>query len=565
MKQKLLSMLALTLCLTTLCGCSGISMEKIGSFLSGEEHVEEPPAQQETPETPKEDQTMASEAVMEQAAAPDVLRLAYQEEYGLNPFTTYSLNNRTILSLLYEPLFVITEDFEPEYVLASDLQVSNDGLTTTITLRPGVKFHNGDALTADDVLYSYALASDSDYYGNRFIHITSVTATNARTVVFTTRTSYENLALLLDFPIVREGTGGLTAAEMKALKDAQKQAQEAGEPLPEMEEPADPVTLVPEGTGPFVYSSSYELKRFDQWWQKESPMGYQAAALTPCTTAADIRDHFEYGKVNLVCTDPSSAAYATYHNDFERWGSPTTVMQYIGFNHNDKVFGVDAVRACVTYVLNRDLIVAEDLGGFGLPASLPASPLSPYYDAGLAADYGYNMNAFNELLASAEIKDYTEDGVLDVYVKDFSRPLAGKMIVNASSNQRVKTANRIAEALNNMGFSITVEPLEEKDYQNALKYQNFQLYYGEIRMSPNFDLGSFFRELGSANYGGMVSGTGVTLCGAMLENSGNAYDLHKWVMDKGYLCPVLFKSYAVYTTRGAASDLSPAVDWVVHY
>jgi len=564
MKQKLLALIAMLLALTLLTGCSGISMEKIGAFLTGEELEENTPAE-ETPDEPEEDKTMASEAVMESAEAPDVLRLAYQEDYGLNPFTTVSLNNRTVLSLLYEPLFLIDGAFGLEYVLASDLQVSDDGLTTSITLRPGVKFHNGDALTAEDVLYSYELAKESDYYGNRFIHVTSAFAENARTVVFTTRTSYENLAMLLDFPIVRKGTGGLTEAEKDALEDAQKAAAEAGEEPVSTEEQADPAMLIPEGTGPFVFSGSYDLNRNPYWWQENTLLNnYSSAALTPCTTAADIRDHFEYKQVNLVCTDPSSAAYATYHNDLERWSCPTTIMQYIGFNLNDKVFGVDAVRACVTYVLNRDLIVAEDLGGFGLPASLPASPLSPIYNAGLAADYGYNMNEFNKLLEAAQIKDYTEDGVLDVYIKDFSRPLAGTMIVNAASNQRVATANRIAEALNNVGFDITVKPLEEREYQQALKYQNFDLYYGEIRMSPNFDLGSFFRELGSANFGGLVNSTGVTLCGDMLENSGNAYDLHKWVMDKGYLCPVLFKSYAIYTTRGAASNLSPAVDWVIH-
>lgn len=531
MKHRLPALAALLLAITMLCGCSGFSMEKIGAFLSGKEEtqVQDPTPTGEEDSAPK--QEMASEAVMNEAEAPEVLQLAYQQEYGLNPFTTVSLNNRTILSLLYEPLFVVNGSFQAEPVLADHVEVSEDGLTTTITLRSGVKFHSGKTMTADDVLYSYELANASDYYGNRFYHFDTVTVQNARTLVITTKTSYENAALLLDFPIVREGTG-------------------------EQE--------VPDGTGPFVYDDSLTLERFQDWWQTDWFLDYSAASLTLCTTATDIRDHFEYGQVNLVCTDPSSAAYATFHNDLELWSSPTTVMQYIGFNHNSKVFGVDAVRACITYVLNREQIVAEDLGGFGLPANLPISPLSSSYDAGLAADYGYSMSKFQQLLNDAEIRDYTQDGVLDVYVRDYSLPLEGTMIVNAASNQRVTTANRIAEALNNAGFHITAKPMEDEEYQRALKYQNFDLYYGEIRMSSNFDMGSFFRELGSANYGGLASGTGVNLCAAMLENSGNAYDLHKWVMDKGMICPVLFKSYAVYTTRGATPNLSPAVDWVIH-
>ena len=85
-----------------------------------------------------------------------------------------------------------------------------------------------------------------------------------------------------------------------------------------------------------------------------------------------------------------------------------------------------------------------------------------------------------------------------------------------------------------------------------------------MRLSANFDLGPFFRIYGPLAFGDLNSSMMETLCNNMLENSGNAYDLHKQVMEKGYLCPILFKSYAVYTTRGAADELSPGVDWVLH-
>ena len=480
---------------------------------------------------------MAAESVMNLAEAPEVMQLAYQEDYGLNPFTTVSLNNRTILSLLYEPLFVVNDEFQPEPVLASRVEVADDGLTTTISLRRDVRFHNGELMNVDDVLYSYALAKESDYYGNRFYYVSAVEAANSSTIVFTTSTSYENLALLLDFPIVRKGTCG--PLELPETEEGEEQDRSV----------LDRAQYIPEGTGPFIYDGSHELNRFDGWWQEGFFLGYEKASLTPCSTAADIRDHYEYGQVNLVCTDPSSAAYAAFHNDFELWSAPTTC----------RLISMHTIKP-----IDRETIVKEDLGGFALPATLPASPLSPVYNAGLAADYAYDMDTFWKMLEAADIDDHTYDGILDVFGKDYARPLEGTMIVNAASNQRVATANRIAEALNAVGFSITVEPLEEEAYQSALKYQNFDMYYGEIRMSNNFDMGSFFRDYGSANYGGSASATGIGYSCALLENTGNAYDLHKWVMDKGWICPVLFKSYAVYTTRGAASGLNPAVDYVIH-
>lgn len=521
MKRKFCSLVASVLVLSTLCGCS---------LFSGTDLID-PAVQEEKQEEVPQTQQMASEAVMNEAEAPEILQLAYQESYGLNPFTTVSLNNRSILSLLYEPLFIVNSEFQAEPVLAANAQVSDDGKTTTVTLRYEPTFHNGKHVTAKDAVYSYELAKESDYYGNRFYYVDSVEAVNSRTLVIKTSVSYENVALLFDFPIVRQETGALP---------------------------------VPDGTGPFVYSGTYVLKRYADWWQEDWFLGYDKASLTPCTTAADIRDHYEYGQVNLVCSDPSSAAYAAFHYDYELWSAPTTVMQYIGFNHNDKVFGLDAVRGSITYAINRETIVAEDLGGCAVPVTLPASPQAPCYDAGLAADYTYDLAAFRSLLNSADIRDYTEDGVLDVYVGEYSLPLEGTMIVNASSNQRVATAQRIAEYLNNAGFNITVKPLEDDDYQSALKYNNFDMYYGEIRMSNNFDMGSFFRDYGSANFGGSANATGINLSIAMLENSGNGYDLHKWVMDKGWICPILVKSYAVYTTRGAAKELNPAVDWIIH-
>ena len=58
---------------------------------------------------------------------------------------------------IYEPLFTLNADYEPTPVLADSYTVSDDGLVYTITLRQGVLFHNGQEMTADDVVASMNL------------------------------------------------------------------------------------------------------------------------------------------------------------------------------------------------------------------------------------------------------------------------------------------------------------------------------------------------------------------------------------------------------------------------
>ena len=55
---------------------------------------------------------------------------------------------------VYESLFAMDENYEPTPVLAESYEVSDDGMTYTIKLRQGVKFHNGEEMTADDVVAS---------------------------------------------------------------------------------------------------------------------------------------------------------------------------------------------------------------------------------------------------------------------------------------------------------------------------------------------------------------------------------------------------------------------------
>ncbi len=64
------------------------------------------------------------------------------------------------LKLLYDPLFGISPEgaLSPEHGLATKWEMSRDGLTWTVQLRKGVKFHDGVEVTAKDAKFSIELA-----------------------------------------------------------------------------------------------------------------------------------------------------------------------------------------------------------------------------------------------------------------------------------------------------------------------------------------------------------------------------------------------------------------------
>ena len=93
--------------------------------------------------------------------------LPYVSGETLDPLTTTDLVQQTVGQLLYEGLFTLNEEFRPEPVLADTYTYDDNARTWTITLRSGVMFSDGSALTAQDVAASLNRARTSPRSGER--------------------------------------------------------------------------------------------------------------------------------------------------------------------------------------------------------------------------------------------------------------------------------------------------------------------------------------------------------------------------------------------------------------
>lgn len=471
--------------------------------------------------------TAVSDTIQAQQAA--VVTLSIEEGASLNPYTSDSLANITFFSLMYEGLFTVTPDFTAEPVICRDYTISDDEMTYAFAIDQNVTFSDGTALTAEDVVYSLKLAQSSDMYSARFAYVDSIEAASTYQVVITLTTAMENLPLLLDIPIVQSGTGNAS---------------------------------IPTGTGPYELVTTGDgamLVQNSNWWQ-DTERPFVRIELTSFTDALEQRDLFEQGELDLVLTDPNAVGAATYHSDYELWSQDTTIMQYFGFNMDSDVFSHQELRAALTYLIDRQTVVSEYASSMALAAELPVNPNSDLYDTKLAESYSYDPEQFEEAIDELGLEDSDGDGILEWYgVK-----MEATLLVCSDSTQRVAVAQYVADLLNDLGFSITVDSRPYDEYQEALYYREFDFYYAEARLTADFDLSAFFSSDGQLNYGGMTNEEALELCTQSLENSGNFYNLYVKIMDEGLFCPVLFKLRAVYTSRGAFSGLDPSLSSVFY-
>ncbi len=450
------------------------------------------------------------------ATAPvQTFAVSYLPDEGFNPFTCESTVNRTLFTFLYDSLFIVTGDFEAEPALCASFSVSEDQMTYRFNLVSGVRFSDGTPLSADDAVASIQAGMQSKFYSGRLSHITSIQALDAGTLEITLDTPFENLPLVLDIPIVK----------------------------------ADTIDQdIPLGTGPYWVSGSTLCR--NETGQPTAPLiDVDVIRMIAATSANQIRDAFEFGQTNLVCTDPNAAGSTGYHCNYDVWDCSTTIMQYIGFNQLDGPFASQTLRAGVTHGIDRTALINQALSDYALAASLPCSPRSAFYDGAMANDYAYLPSAFQAAVRDSGAFNTPEDPA------DF--------LVCSAEASRVSAAQAIAEQLEAQGFYVSVRSLDYDGYREALESGEFDLYYGEVKLPANFDLSCFYAADAPLAYGGIADNEIAQLCLDALKNSGAYQDLFAAVMQDAAICPVLFKNYAVYMDRGAVEYLYPAVDNVL--
>lgn len=406
-----------------------------------------------TEEPTAEPQTESnSQPINTETAHDGKISLPYNDTDGLNPYFMKSYENMFIASLLFEPLYELNSAYEPVPVVAESISVG--GTTATVTIKSNVECRGSSPINAYDVVYSFNLAKVSYLYGGFLSGITSAAAKSAYTVEFTLEYTDVFAAGKLTFPIVKEGTADLPEA-------------------------------VPTGSGAYYFLENTLVNVAND---------SKAIALCETDIRESVENSFKIGLSDVCFSDLSDCNYVGTTGKTE--DILLNNMVYIGLNSANGALN-RYVRSAIAAAIDSEDIVLSSYQGHAQAAKLPLNPaLSEIKEMNFVAMSG------NKALADKIIDQCGYTRFSGRAKTNGAYTLSLNLIVNADNRYRLAAAYNIADALSQVGFLITVQPLSFEDYSQRIAVGNYDMYLGEVKLDGSMDISQFFTD-------GTVLGTGV--------------------------------------------------------
>ncbi|RXT07907.1 ABC transporter substrate-binding protein [Ammoniphilus sp. CFH 90114] len=387
--------------------------------------------------------------------AGGVLRLArHQDVSSFDPIVpTDNMSIWTILNLYDQLVRLNADGSDIEPGLATDWSISDDGKSYTFNLRPGVKFHNGMPVTAQDVKFSLERAkSDESNWNWMYTAFDSVEVKSNSQVVIHLNTPY--------IPLLS------TLALFSSSIVPEQIVKENGK---------DYLTNNPVGSGPFMLDNwqrgqKVVLKKNPEYWQAGKPYldGVEFLQVPEDTAKIfklqakelDIASNVPFNTLEQLKTDPALEVIV----------APFARVDMIPINTTKEPFNDVKIRQAMNYAVNKKDIIQAVLMGQGEPAA-SYLPKVMYFNDQLKG-YPYDLEKAKQLMSES------------------SRPNGFKttLTINAGNEINSQVAVIVKEQLKEIGIDIEIQQLEPgvvDELLASMKYDLITTYYSSDIIDPD--------------------------------------------------------------------------------
>lgn len=377
----------------------------------------------------------------------------------------------------------VTGDIEPE--LAESWTISGDKLKYVFKLREGLKWSDGQPLTADDIVFSF-----NEIYLNEKIptdqrdglrigeqrRLPKVTKLSDRQIEFTLPEPFS--------PFLRSLIG-ITIYPAHVLKDSITTSDGNGNPkfLSTWGTDADPKTIIVNGPyliDSFATGQRVIYRRNPHYWRKDAQgtqMPYIERIIWQIVESTDNQlIKFRSGELDALVLGPDDFSLVKREEERGRFriysGGPASGTNFISFNLNkaknsqgqplvdpikSRWFNNKSFRQAVAYAIDRQTMINNIFRGIGQLQNSPVSVQSPFYlspKEGLKT-YDYNPEKSKELLKEAGFKYNAQKQLLDAE----GNRVRFTLITNAENKTRVAMAAQIKQDLEKIGMQVDFNPI----------------------------------------------------------------------------------------------------------
>lgn len=420
--------------------------------------------------TPGGDSSSESEAGVVKLAADDG---SPTFERNFNPY----VGGRIGAKFIYEPLFVVNSLDGSETPFLGESYEFVDSSTIQVTLREGATWSDGEAFTADDVLFTFDLLKEFpalDGFGV-WQRLSSVTA-DGSVVTFT-----------------------LLAPDATAFRPIEQTLIVPEHIWADIDDPTTFTNEEPVGTGPFLAGdfapNQYSIERNADYWQADT-VEIERIDFPASNTQADIVNNgYDWGYAYISDVDNVWVAPDSEHRSY--WFPPGGVIALYPNLSAGPLADVD-VRRGISLAFDRDAIAGDAVEGYvdGAPQTGLMLPGFADWTSPDIADGGIVTQDTDAALESFAQAGYTlQDGKL---VDSSGAQLELSIMIANGYTDWLRAAQAMQQQLEQVGLLVTIDQPQEAGFYEAFNAGDFELAMGAFGGQGNLYLD--FNSLLSSYY-----------------------------------------------------------------
>lgn len=415
------------------------------------------------------------EVVVEESIIKDI-RLAITNYDTMNPLITSNKEILNIDTLVFEPLFTLSKNYEIEPCLAKECAKTGDNIYV-VKLKEGIVWQDGSPFTAEDVKYTIeTINQGNSIYKYNTSHIMTIEVIDQNTIKFTLDADIPFFKYNLIFPIVSS-------------------AYYQGEDFYNS-------TKTPIGTGKFtitnVSTNNITLSKNTKWRDLDTAnTKIETIKINLYSSMGEAYNNFKMGNVDLLNTSNPNFQEYIGTIGFEKTEYAGRRFDFLSLNCEDIILQDKAVRQAISYAIDKGNINSAVFNNQNYVADYPLDYGNFLYEANNASS-GYNPEQAKQVLQDggwtyANNRWRKEiDGV--------TRTLRLKIAVDKDDETRVAVAELIAQQLESIGLDITVSKISKSQYDEYIGGEDYQILLTGVYTSYSPDVTYYFAPGNIAKY-----------------------------------------------------------------